>query len=66
MKLFREEIERRREGNRSARYGGWSGLAIKIIIVLMVLYFATQFSSKSVENILWFMSGGKTTHQNTK
>lgn len=65
MKLFREELERRQERNRNVRYGGWSGLLLKILIVILVIYFATQFSGQSVENMLWFMSGGKTAQERT-
>jgi len=38
MKIFKEEIERRRAEKREKRSGTWSGLLIKIAIFIMLLF----------------------------
>jgi len=59
MKLFREFMEERRERIRNIRFGGWSGIVIKILLCLTVLWIHRDFGKESVEVILWFISGGK-------
>jgi len=59
MKLFKEDLETRRERARTSRFGGWGGLLLYIALVLVILYIVKDFTSASVERILWFIRGGK-------
>ncbi len=56
--FLKEEIQYRYERNRSGKFGGWKGLIIKILILILMIHFFMSFNKDSAKNILWFISGG--------
>lgn len=54
MKLFKEEIEYRRDRNRHFRFGGWRGLFLKILIIVILFLVLNTFSGENIKNFLGF------------
>lgn len=53
MKIFREETDFRRDRNRHSRFGGWSGLLIKLILLIVIFIVIRNFSKDNIENVFW-------------
>jgi hypothetical protein len=51
MNVFKEELEHRRDRNRNYRFGGWSGILLKIFIIIVLLWVINNFTKDNVENM---------------
>ena len=59
MNLFKDFMESIRERVPYARFNGWIGLIIKVLILLAVIYAFFNFTSENAEKLLWFMGWGE-------
>ena len=57
MKVFREQVEDRREKNRNRRFGGWKGLLLMIAIFIVVLMMYNSCTETNVGDFFDFITG---------
>ncbi|MCK9329542.1 MAG: hypothetical protein PHY08_04985 [Candidatus Cloacimonetes bacterium] len=64
MKIFKEEVDYRRERNRHSRFGGWFGLLIKIVIVIILYIVIKGFAGDNITNFFNFFGAQSTSSEN--
>ncbi len=64
MKIFKEEIDFRRNRNRHTRFGGWFGLFIKIVIVLILYIVIKGFAGENIVNFFDFFGAKSSSSAN--
>lgn len=60
MKIFREQLDHRRELNRNRRFGGWKGLIFMIVAFCVVLFMIRGCTVDKVSGFFDFWTSGQT------